>query len=120
MARILLVDDEGSVLRSLDVLLRTEGHEVVSVNDGIEALKRLEDKAFDLLITDLRMAPIDGIEVLKRAREKSPSMPLIVISAYTSDQVVQRCMALGCRAYIKKPFRIQEVIDAVRQAVGAP
>ncbi len=119
MAKILLVDDESSVLQTVRMLLASEHHEVVPVTDGTEALKIIQsESAFDILITDLRMTPVDGMQLLKAAQNARPEMPIIVISAYCSSDTVSTAMALGCATYIKKPFRIEEVLRAVEDALG--
>ena len=119
MATILLVDDESSVLQTVRMLLTSEKHEVIPVTEGAKALELINsDMEFDILITDLRMTPVDGMEILKATHLKRPNMPVIVISAYCSSDTVSRALALGCATYIKKPFRIDEVLTAVREAVA--
>lgn len=118
MARILLVDDEESVLQSVGLLLRSEEHDVVSMRDSGEAAEAIKAECFDLLITDIRMVPIDGMELLRIAHARWPDMPMIVISAYTSERTAQLTYELGCKAYINKPFRIEELLEAVRQALA--
>lgn len=117
MARILIVDDEQIVLNSLSTLMKAEGHEVTATVEGEKAIELLSEQ-FDLLITDLRMTPVDGIKILETAHDTAPNMPIIVISAYTSEATIEHCYELGCCAYIKKPFRIKEVMDAVVAATG--
>lgn len=118
MAKILLVDDEGSVLKTMGMLLESEGHNVVPCTDGQQAMKEVQSGDFDLLITDIRMAPVDGMEILKRVHDEQPSLPIIVISAYSSDKTARQSMEMGCTAYIKKPFKIQEVLDAINRALS--
>ncbi|MEA2014409.1 MAG: response regulator, partial [Thermodesulfobacteriota bacterium] len=104
MARILVVDDEEIILQMLCVLLSGEKHEVIPVKDGETAIALIRsDELFDLLITDLRMSPVDGMEVLAAAKESRPSMPGIVVSAYYSEKNFQKTKALGCSIFVKKP-----------------
>jgi DNA-binding NtrC family response regulator len=117
MAKILVVDDESSVLQSMGVLLGSEGHEVVPVRDSGKAAELLRTEDYDLLMTDIRMSPVDGMELIKIAHEKNPAMPSIVISAYGSESTEKMALGLGCAAYLQKPFKIQEVLAAVRQAL---
>ena len=104
MSRILLVDDEQAILQSLSLLLKSEGHETTTITQGEMAKEALETDSFDLMITDIRMSPIDGMELLKIAQEYNPGMPSIVVSAYSSDEASDKAFELGCKAYIKKPF----------------
>ena len=119
MADILLVDDEESVLRSLKVLLSSEGHEVTAISDSGVVAETLNENSFDLLITDIRMSPLSGMDILKISHELRPDMPALVISAYGSEKTIEQAYSLGCVAYIRKPFSIEEVVTAVESALGA-
>lgn len=118
MARILLVDDEESVLRTVGMLFRSEGHEVVPIREGQKAIDMIKsDEQFDLLLADIRMEPVDGMQVIKMAHELRPAMPIVVISAYCSEKTVRQAISLGCSAYVKKPFKTEEVLEAARKAL---
>ena len=71
-ARILIVDDEKIARENLEHILHKEGYHVVSVESGIKALKKLEQSAFDLVLTDLKMKHVDGMDVLTRTKENIP------------------------------------------------
>ena len=118
MARILLVDDEESVLRTVGMLFRSEGHEVVPIREGQKAIDMIKsEEQFDLLLADIRMDPVDGMQVIKMAHELRPAMPIVVISAYCSEKTVRQAISLGCCAYVKKPFKTEEVLEAARKAL---
>ena len=115
MARILIVDDDTDVLHVLTDLVVSEGHEVISENDGAKALKRLTSPdVFDMFITDIRMKPIDGFQLIRLAKERRPAMPILVISAYLNDENMERIRDLGGSAYLEKPFNIDDVCAAIR------
>ncbi len=118
MARIVIIDDDESVLQTIGILLRTEGHEVIPIRQGALAAEYIRLEQFDLMITDLRMAPPDGMQLLKLAHELRPGVPTIIVSAYCSDATVAQGYELGCTAYVKKPFTVQEILDAVHAALG--
>jgi CheY-like chemotaxis protein len=121
MARILLVDDEESVLRTVGMLFRSEGHEVVPIREGQKAIDMIKStEQFDLLLADIRMEPVDGMQVIKMAHELRPAMPIVVISAYCSEKTVRQAISLGCSAYVKKPFKTEEVLEAARKALTPP
>ena len=103
----------------MGILLRSERHEVTAIERSNEAVTLLQRQAFDLMITDIRMAPVDGMQLMQLAHKLYPKMPVIVISAYAADEVADQSFAAGCVAYIKKPFRINEVLDAVRDALAS-
>lgn len=118
MARVLLVDDEDTILQSLEILLDTEGHEVRKFRDSQKAAEAIRTAPFDLMITDIRMTPLDGVDLMKIARQAQPSMGFIVVTAYASEKTMKQSLDLGCVAYIRKPFKMQEVLDAVNLALG--
>jgi two-component system response regulator PilR (NtrC family) len=119
MAKILLVDDEDSVLKTIGMLFRSEGHEVTPIREGAKAAELVKSpEKFDLLITDIRMAPVDGMQLIKLARQARPGMNIIVISALCSENTVRQALDLGCMAYVKKPFKTEEVLQAARNALA--
>lgn len=124
MARILLVDDEAMVLSVLGAFLKAWGYDVVAMQDSTQALAALESsEPFDMLISDVRMVPVDGFQLLKVARRLRPGMPALVITGYGSDDVSQQARELGAAGYITKPFKpdsllntLESVLPSVRPA----
>jgi DNA-binding NtrC family response regulator len=117
MAKILLVDDEPSILGVLGTLLKAEGHDVSPALGGERALELLKAGAFDLMLCDIRMAPIDGMEVLKHAREAQPLMAVIMLTAYGSLETAIGAMKFGAFDYITKPFKVDELMITVQRAL---
>lgn len=116
---ILIVDDEQAILQSLKTLLESEGHEVMAVYNGEDAADLLRAQPFDLMITDIRMAPVDGMELLRLAHEIRPDMPSMVVSAYCSEETEKQARDRGSVAYIRKPFKVGEVLDAVQKVLSS-
>jgi DNA-binding NtrC family response regulator len=116
-ARILIADDESIARDNLEYLLRKEGYETVSVENGAEALRELEKGQFDLVMTDLRMHPVGGMEVLLRTKELCPDAEVIVITGYATVSTAVEAMQQGAYHYIPKPYKIDEVRNLVRQAL---
>ncbi|GAB4542128.1 MAG: sigma-54 dependent transcriptional regulator [Thermodesulfovibrionia bacterium] len=104
MAQILVVDDERDIRRALEYVLSGEGHEVDTASNGIEAINKLKERDYDLIITDLRMEGVDGFGVLKRSKEINASIPVIIITAYGTIDSAVEAMKLGASDYIVKPF----------------
>ncbi len=90
---------------------------MTGVMSGPEALRELKAKKFDLMITDIRMSPVDGLEIIQWCRKNLPEMPAIVISALTSEEAEDMAKEAGCSGYIRKPFRISDVIDCVNKVL---
>ncbi|NCC53304.1 MAG: response regulator [Spartobacteria bacterium] len=119
MARILLVDDEEEMVYNLSALLRHEGYQVEAVCDGLEAMNRLQSTAiYDVLVSDLNMAPVDGMEVVRTARAERPELEIIVVSGELVDGENDELRELGCRVQISKPFNAEDVLLAVRQVTS--
>ncbi len=117
MAKIMLVDDEPSILSVLSVLLKAEGYEVVSVDNGEKAVELIKSTPFDLMISDIRMRPIDGMALLKLAREQQPSMSVLMITGYGSVETAVEALKVGAFDYITKPFRVDELLITVQRAL---
>ncbi len=118
--RILAVDDDGLVRRSLEILLREAGYDPVIANGGQEALGFLVQRHFDLLITDMRMPGMDGLQVIQAVRQycqemKKQPIPEIVLTAYNDEQVRQSAVRLGVKEFLLKPFKIDEFLGVIER-----
>ena len=114
--RILLVDDEQSILTLLSYPLRQDGHEVVRASSGAEALERFAELEFDLVVLDVMMPSIDGLEVCRRMRASS-TVPIIMLTAKTEEIDKVLGLELGADDYITKPFSIREFRSRVKAAL---
>jgi two-component system response regulator PilR (NtrC family) len=117
MNRILVVDDEQSMREMLTIMLRKEGYDVVTAANGEAALSLLQNEIFDLVITDVRMGPIDGIAVLRAVKDLSPETVVIMITAYASTEIAVDAMKMGAYDYITKPFKNEEIRLVIRKAL---
>jgi DNA-binding NtrC family response regulator len=117
MPKVLIVDDEPRILSLLHSLLKAEGLESVPARDGSEALQLLRSQPFDLLVTDIRMSPMDGMELFRTARTEFPEMPVILLTAYGAIETAIEAMKLGAYDYLTKPFKINEFLITVKRAI---
>lgn len=113
-----MVDDEVGMVQSLEILLNKEGYGVDTATSGKEALEKLRDGKYDLLILDVKMQDIDGIEVLRRARDLDQDITAIMISAYASPESAVSAMMEGAYDYLPKPFKIAELKKVIKEALG--
>lgn len=116
MARILLIDDHDALRSSVARLLSGAGHEVLSTDQGREAIAILESYSPELVITDVNMPEMDGIEVIVSVQDRRPDLPVIVISgggAVPKELLLDSAVALGARCALAKPFTSEELLDAV-------
>lgn len=123
--RILVIDDEPSILKWVGAILRDEGYDVTEALDGKDGLQRAEDRLPDLILLDIVMPRIDGFEVCASLRSWS-QVPIIMLSAKWDEQDKVRCLRLGADDYIVKPFGIDELVARVEavlrrsRAAGLP
>lgn len=115
MSQILVVDDEPFIVRSLAYMLRREGHEVSTANNGIDALEKLQESAYDLAFIDIMMPKLDGFEVLKTLKENpnNPITPVVFLTAKGMDEDRERGIALGAIDFLLKPFSPAAIIKLV-------
>jgi DNA-binding NtrC family response regulator len=114
---MLIVDDEEMAVRNLSYALGKEGYQIIGVHTGAAALEALQERHFDLVLTDLRMESIDGMQVLRRTHELQPETPVIMITGYATVSSAVEAMKEGAFHYITKPFRLEEVRHVVRDAI---
>jgi two-component system response regulator HydG len=108
MANVLIIDDHDSMREGLELLLRRRGHKTSSAEAGERGLSLLEETGADLVITDLKMAKMDGIQVLKEVRQRHPDVEVLVITAYGTIEKAVEAMKLGAADFITKPFSSEE------------
>ncbi|MDC7226356.1 MAG: sigma-54 dependent transcriptional regulator [Spirochaetales bacterium] len=114
--RILIADDEKSIRDSIAEYLELDGHEVMTAENGLSALRLLEDEYFDVFVTDLKMPAADGLEVLGRMKAAGIDVPVIMISAFGDVADAVEAMKLGAEDYLVKPFETEELMIKVLKA----
>jgi DNA-binding NtrC family response regulator len=117
-ASVLVVDDERIAARNLEHLLKKEGYDVCTAQSGAAALTLLEQRPFDVVLTDLRMEKVDGMQVLARCRTLHPHAEVILVTGYATTESAVQAMKDGAFYYIAKPFRLDEVRKVVAEAVA--
>lgn len=113
--RVLLVDDEEIIRVTLAEDLKEVGHRVASFEDGSSALKALDEQAFDVVISDLRMPGADGMAVLQAARERHSETEVVLITAHGSVENAVEAMRQGAYHYVVKPFLNDEILMLLAQ-----
>ena len=115
--KILVVDDEIKMRRVLQMILQKEGYEIVTSKDGREALQKVEEENFDLVLTDMKMPGLSGIDLLKKIRESDKEIPVIMITAYGTVETAVKAMKEGAYDYLLKPFEKDEMKIIVANAL---
>ncbi len=118
MPRILLVDDEPSILSVLCTVLRSEDYEVTSASDGRQAMELITSQDFDLVISDIRMTPVNGMDILKLIHQERPDVSVIMLTAFGSVETAIEALKLGAFDYVTKPFKVDELLITVQRALS--
>jgi DNA-binding NtrC family response regulator len=115
--KILVVDDQKNMRATTAIVLRQGGHAVEEAEDGAAAIQRLEGEAFDVVLTDLRMATVDGMAVLRETRRIAPETQVIVMTAYGTIESAVDAMRQGACDFVAKPFKEDELLLRVSKAL---
>ena len=114
--KVLVIDDEAGVRRTLSMILEDEGYKVITASDGTEGLERALAEEPDLILCDIRMPRMDGLEFLEEYRKKNGQALVITITAYGSNELAVEAMKKGAYDYLAKPFTTAEVVLTLRKA----
>ena len=120
--KILVIDDEELIVRTLKKLLEKNGFTVFVAKNGQDALVMVEEEPFDLIVGDIRMPGMNGVETLHAIYEGLQKrgvkrIPVIFITGYADEEIKQRAKALKPVAYIYKPFDIPELVDRIKEVL---
>ncbi len=116
-AKILIVDDEKAIRDSLKLVLDDEGYETEIAQDGQEALNKIKEIDYDVVLTDIKMPNIDGMELLNKASKSSPNTFFIVMTAYASVKTAVEAMRIGAYDYLIKPIEFDDLILRIKRLV---
>lgn len=116
--RILVVDDEPNIRDVLSKTLALAEYDVDVAANGETALEQLRARTYDLLITDLKMPGVDGLAVIREVRRSNPSMPVIIVTGYSTESAAIEAINLGVTGYLTKPFRVPRILAAAARALG--
>ena len=115
--RVLVVDDEQAVRDLLAKYLATADYDVDTAPDGPTALERLRSNEYDLMFTDLKMPGMDGLSVIRETRRQF-DLPIIIVTAYSTEASAIEAINLGVSGYLTKPFRMERVLAVAARALG--
>ncbi|HOY08248.1 MAG TPA: response regulator, partial [Saprospiraceae bacterium] len=117
MAKILIVDDETPIRRTLRDILEFEGYDVEEASDGLECIAKVQKEKFDVIITDIKMPKMDGIEALERLQILSPETPVIMVSGHGTIDTAVEAVKKGAFDFISKPPDLNRMLITVRNAL---
>jgi len=116
-ARLLVVDDEESMCKFMQIFLSKEGYDVTATADPTDAVAKIEKEDYDLLIADLMMPEMSGLELLARAKGIDPGLNVIVMTAFASVDSAIEALKKGASDYVTKPFKVDEIKIAIEKAL---
>jgi two-component system response regulator PilR (NtrC family) len=117
MNKVLVVDDEPSMLEMMEIVLQNENCSVTTTPDPVEALGMVEEQDFDAVVQDLKMPKMNGLKLLEKIKTLRPELPVIIITAFSTWDNAVEAMRLGAFDYIKKPFDTDNIRAVIRRAV---
>jgi CheY-like chemotaxis protein len=115
-ARVLVVDDDPVVAKSIDRVLTGKGYAVITASGGQEALEKLAHEKYDAVFTDIRMPGMDGFEVAKRIKATQPWLPVVIVTGYGSPESKARAKELGVAGFLHKPLSPEMIEGSARDA----
>jgi len=116
MSKILVIDDEKAIRKSLREILEYENYEVEEAEDGPEAIEKITNKTFDIALCDIKMPQMDGIEVLTKLLEINPDLPVIILTGHGSVETAVEALKKGAYDFIEKPLDMNRLLVSVRNA----
>jgi signal transduction histidine kinase len=114
---VLVVDDEESVALTIEAILKLDGHDVMAVTTGTDAVRLLNERQFDVVLTDLRLGDMDGIDVLREVQRTSPETAAIMLTGYASLESAVAALRSGAYDYLMKPSDVDELRTTVSRAI---
>jgi DNA-binding NtrC family response regulator len=117
MKKILIVDDEQSIIDSISMVLTSEGYEITGCLNGLTALQNIKNTEYDLILLDIKMPKMDGLEVLARLLEYNPDLPVVMISGHGTIETAVDAIRKGAYDYIAKPPDLNRLLVTVRNAL---
>jgi CheY-like chemotaxis protein len=118
--KVLVVDDDPAVRKSIDRVLSSKGYAVITAENGEEAMRKLKEGKYDVVYTDIRMPGMSGLEVAEQVKARKPWTPVVIITGYGSDAAEARAKAAGVTSFLHKPLSPEMIEDSARDALAAP
>jgi DNA-binding NtrC family response regulator len=116
--KVMVVDDNTKVMFAFQTLLETENCLIIEATSGVEALKKFSSKKPKAVFLDISLPDVNGLEILQKIREKSPTVPVIIITGVGSPDLRSSALRLGAFAYLEKPLsitQIREILDKIKK-----
>jgi len=111
--RVLIVDDNTSLCKSMSFILKRKGYAVTTAKDGYNAIKRVKERSFDMILMDIKMPHLNGVETFRRIKKIRPEAKVMMMTAYAVENLVQDALREGVYGVIHKPLAIEKLVDLI-------
>ncbi len=115
---ILVVDDNQDLLETFAMILKRRGYRVQTAGDGVSAINKFKEQNFDVTLMDIVMPKMNGVDAFKKIKEIQPEAPIILMTAYSDDELIQNAKNEGARQIIHKPIHIDQLIELINETAG--
>ena len=115
--KFLVVDDEKVIVRSVQMILKAEGYDIEGASSGKDAILKMEQNKYDLVLTDLMMPEMDGIALIRWLKENKPDVGVVILTGYPSQETIKEALELGIIDYVPKPFTPAVLLDVTQRAI---
>lgn len=120
LKKILIIDDEPELLKSLTITFEASGYEVQTAPDGLNGIERLREDRPDLVILDIMMPGLSGLDTLKEIKTINASIPVIMLTAYGTPKSAIESLKLGAYDHLSKPFNPETLLEMIKKALLSP
>jgi two-component system response regulator HydG len=117
-ANILVVDDSISLCKTMSSILKHNGYAVTSAIDGLEAIDRTRERPFDITFMDIKMPRMDGVEAYRRIKQIRPDWVVIMMTAYSDDDLLEQALQVGAYDILYKPLDMEEILMMVDEILA--
>lgn len=115
--KIVVIDDEPSVLESFKMILKIKDYDVTTFGDGPSALAEVKKGMFDMAFIDLKLPGMDGITILKKLKQIDSDLEVVIVTAYATESSHANAITLGALEYLRKPFLMEEIYELVERGL---
>ena len=119
MKKILIADDDPSILKLIEHHLSLEGYEITTAEDGFNALEKIQKSQFDLIISDIMMPNLSGLSLLSISKEFQVNVPIIFISSLNKGDIISKSLRLGMDSFMAKPVDLKELSERIKRMIAA-
>lgn len=118
--KILVVDDDESILQVFEYGLADAGYKTVLVTSGFEAIEKVKKEKFDLMFLDVRMPRMNGVETFRMIKKIAPDAKAVMMTGYRVDALLKEAFEMGAHACIYKPFEMEEIVSIIKKIFEEP